>query len=391
MKVKASKRLGNVKEYYFSVKLRQIAEMRNQGIDVLNLGIGSPDLPAAENVIDTLKKATVESNANQYQSYLGLPELRTAFSDWYQRHYNVSLNPTNEILPLIGSKEGVMHISMAFLNAGDKVLVPNPGYPTYSSATRLAGGEAIYYNLNEENNWFPNFEELEQLDLTEVKIMWVNYPHMPTGAPASQSLFEQLVAFGLKHNILICNDNPYSFILNDNPQSILSVDGAKEIALELNSLSKSHNMSGWRMGMVAGDSDYIATILRFKSNMDSGMFKPVQRAAIAALQLPKSWYDGLNEVYAERQQAIYRLFDQLDCTYDSSKGGMFVWAKVPSRYKNSYELSDELLEKAHVFITPGGIFGTQGDNYIRASLCNPVDVIEGAFERIENQLTMVLV
>lgn len=391
MKVKASKRLGNVKEYYFSVKLRQIAEMRNQGIDVLNLGIGSPDLPAAENVIDTLKKATVESNANQYQSYLGLPELRTAFSDWYQRHYNVSLNPTNEILPLIGSKEGVMHISMAFLNAGDKVLVPNPGYPTYSSATRLAGGEAIYYNLNEENNWFPNFEELEQLDLTEVKIMWVNYPHMPTGAPASQSLFEQLVAFGLKHNILICNDNPYSFILNDNPQSILSVDGAKEIALELNSLSKSHNMSGWRMGMVAGDSDYIATILRFKSNMDSGMFKPVQRAAIAALQLPKSWYDGLNEVYAERQQAIYRLFDQLDCTYDSSKGGMFVWAKVPSRYKNGYELSDELLEKAHVFITPGGIFGTQGDNYIRASLCNPVDVIEGAFERIENQLTMVLV
>jgi aspartate/methionine/tyrosine aminotransferase len=390
MKVKASNRLGDVKEYYFSVKLRQIAEMRSQGIKVLNLGIGSPDLPASETVIDTLKEATSESNANQYQGYSGLIELRTAFSEWYQTHYNVSLNPTNEILPLMGSKEGIMHISMAFLNAGDKVLVPNPGYPTYSSATRLAGGEAVYYNLNEENNWLPNFEELEQLDLTEVKIMWVNYPHMPTGAPASSSLFEQLVAFGLKHNILICNDNPYSFILNDNPQSILSVDGAKEIALELNSLSKSHNMAGWRMGMLAGHPDYISTILRFKSNMDSGMFKPVQRAATAALQLPKSWYDGLNAIYAKRQQAIYRLFDELDCTYDSSKGGMFVWAKVPSHYKSGYELSDKLLEKAHVFITPGGIFGTQGDNYIRASLCNPVEVIEDALSKIVGSLELAV-
>lgn len=391
MRVKASNRLGDVKEYYFSIKLRQIAQMQSQGIDVINLGIGSPDLPAAKNVIDTLKETTKEANANQYQSYLGLPELRTAFKNWYQTHYKVQLNAANEILPLIGSKEGIMHISMAFLNVGDKVLVPNPGYPTYSSATRLAGGEAIYYNLNEANNWLPNFEELEKEDLSKVKIMWVNYPHMPTGTAASSSLFEELIEFGLKHNILICNDNPYSFILNDNPQSILSVNAAKEIALELNSLSKSHNMAGWRMGMVAGHQDYVSTILRFKSNMDSGMFKPVQRAAIAALEQPKSWYDDLNKIYAERQETIYSLFDQLDCKYDSSKGGMFVWAKVPNHYKNGYELSDKLLEEAHTFITPGGIFGTQGDNYIRASLCNPVEVIETAMERVVSSMQLVSV
>jgi LL-diaminopimelate aminotransferase len=383
MKVKASERLGDVEEYYFSIKLRQIAEMQSQGIHVINLGIGSPDLPAAQSVIDTLKAATSEANANQYQSYSGLPQLRGAFANWYKNYYDVILNPDNEILPLIGSKEGIMHISMAFLNIGDKVLIPNPGYPTYSAATQLAGGEVVYYNLKEENNWQPDFEALEKLDLSKVKIMWVNYPNMPTGASASGGLFKKLIAFGMKHHILICNDNPYSFILNDNFQSILRVDGAKEIALELNSLSKSHNMAGWRIGMLAGHSDYLSTVLRFKSNMDSGMYKPVQRAAIAALGLPKSWYSDLNKIYEERQQWIYKLFDAIDCEYDRSKGGMFVWAKVPASYKNSYELSDELLDQHHVFITPGGIFGTQGDNYIRASLCNTVDVIKAAVRRIE--------
>lgn len=384
MKIKPSKRLGEVKEYYFSKKLRQIREMRSNGIDVLNLGIGSPDLPAAESVVTTLKEATLEKNAHQYQGYAGLPELREAFSTWYQNHYQVTLNPANELLPLIGSKEGIMHISMAFLDEGDQVLVPNPGYPTYSSATRLAGGVPLYYNLSDENNWLPNFQELEQQDLLNVKIMWVNYPHMPTGAAATKQLFEELVAFGRKHQILICNDNPYSFILNDNPLSIMSVDNAKDIALELNSLSKSHNMAGWRMGMVAGDADYLQTILRFKSNMDSGMFRPIQKAAVKALEQPKSWYDDLNMIYAKRQKEIYRIFDQLECTYDVSRGGMFVWAKVPSQFKNGYELSDMLLNEAHVFITPGGIFGTQGDNYIRASLCNPIDVLKVAQGRVES-------
>ncbi len=385
MRIKPSNRLGEVKEYYFSRKLREIAAMRNKGIDVINLGIGSPDLPASEAVVEALKAGCSTEKAHQYQGYAGIPALKTGFSNWYNKYYQVELNPTNEILPLIGSKEGIMHISMAFLNEGDQVLVPNPGYPTYSSATHLAGGESVYYFLKEENDWQPDFEALEQLDLTKVKIMWVNYPHMPTGANATMDLFEKLVAFGRKHEILICNDNPYSFILNDKPMSILSVEGAKDIALELNSLSKSHNMAGWRMGMVAGHSDYIQTILRFKSNMDSGMFKPIQLAATEALALPQSWYDELNAIYKKRQKVVYELYDLLGCTYDDSRGGMFVWGKVPAQYENGYALSDQLLEKSHVFITPGGIFGSQGEGYIRASLCSEISIFETAIERIKSR------
>jgi LL-diaminopimelate aminotransferase len=391
MKIKSSNRLGEVKEYYFSVKLRQIAAMRAEGIDVLNLGIGSPDLSAPEAVVNTLHSTSILDKAHQYQSYNGLPELRTAFADWYQNHFKVSLSPSNEILPLIGSKEGIMHISMAFLDEGDQVLVPNPGYPTYQSATRLAGGESVFYALDEKNNWLPNLEELEKtVDLAKVKIMWVNYPNMPTGGEATRDFFNKLVAFGRKHHILICNDNPYSFILNEDPISILQVENAMDVALELNSLSKSHNMAGWRVGMVAGHADYIQTILRFKSNMDSGMFKPVQLAAIQALQQPRSWYDNLNEIYKKRQEKIYQLFDLLDCEYDSSKGGMFVWAKIPSHYKDCYALSDELLNEAHLFITPGGIFGSQGDRYIRASLCNNLDTLDIAIERVSQVLSVLV-
>ena len=383
MKIKSSNRLGEVKEYYFSVKLRQIAKMRENGIDVLNLGIGSPDLPAPKTVVNTLHSASLLDKAHQYQSYSGLPELRAAFANWYQNHFDVELSSANEILPLIGSKEGVMHISMAFLDAGDQVLVPNPGYPTYAAATRLAGGESVFYNLNAENNWLPDLEELEKtVDLTKVKIIWINYPNMPTGGEATRDFFEKIVAFGRKHSILICNDNPYSLILNDAPISILQVENAKDIALELNSLSKSHNMAGWRVGMVAGAADYLQTILRFKSNMDSGMFKPVQLAAIQALNQPQSWYDNLNEIYKKRQEKIYQLFDLLDCKYDTSKGGMFVWAKIPSHYKDCYELSDELLNEANLFITPGGVFGSQGERYIRASLCNNLEVLDVAIERV---------
>jgi aspartate/methionine/tyrosine aminotransferase len=345
MIIKPSSRLGEVKEYYFSRKLREIAQMRAKGINVLNLGIGSPDLAAPKDVVKTLHHTSSEDKAHQYQSYKGLLDLRLAFSDWYHRFFDVSLHAENEILPLIGSKEGIMHISMAFLDIGDKVLVPNPGYPTYASATRLAGGEVIEYQLSEANNWLPDLEALEQnMDLSDVKIMWVNYPNMPTGTAATLQIFQQLVDFGLKHQILICNDNPYSFILNNRPLSILEVNDAKNIALELNSLSKSHNMAGWRMGMVAGHSSFIQTILRFKSNMDSGMFKPVQLAAIEALKQPKSWYDNINIIYKERQQQVFELMDDLGCTFDSTKGGMFVWAKIPSHYKNCYELSDKLLE-----------------------------------------------
>ncbi len=385
MKIKPSNRLGEVKEYYFSSKLRAIAQMRAEGINVLNLGIGSPDLAAPHSVVKTLRQTSNIDQAHQYQSYTGLSELRSAFSDWYSRHFQVELNPTNEILPLIGSKEGIMHISMAFLDVGDHVLVPNPGYPTYGAATRLAGGEVVLYDLNAENNWLPDLDALEKnMDLRKVKILWVNYPNMPTGAEATICFFEKLVNFGRKHHILICNDNPYSFILNDTPLSILKIKNAKEVALELNSLSKSHNMAGWRMGMLAGDADYIQTVLRFKSNMDSGMFKPVQLAAIQALQQPQSWYDGINAIYKKRQEKVHHLLETLECTFDKSKGGMFVWAKIPNHYKDSYELSDELLRQAHVFITPGGIFGTQGERYLRASLCNEISVLEEASQRLQN-------
>ena len=383
MIVKPARRLGDVKEYYFSKKLREIANMRAAGKEILNLGIGSPDLPPARKVIHTLTESVNHNDVHAYQSYVGIPALREAFAEWYQVYFNTRLNPQNEILPLIGSKEGLMHIAMAFLEAGDEVLVPNPGYPTYRAVSNLAGAKIRNYALKEANGWLPDLEELEKQDLSNVKIMWVNYPNMPTGTPASRELLEQLVAFARRHRFLLVNDNPYAFILNDHQQSILSIPGARAVALELNSLSKAHNMAGWRVGMLAGRSDYIKTILRFKSNMDSGMFKPVQLAAIEALKSPRSWYESLNKVYAERRKTVFHLLDTLGCTYNKNQVGMFVWAKIPEAYSSGYELSDEVLYNAHVFITPGGVFGTEGDQYIRISLCSDGALYEEAIRRVE--------
>lgn len=375
-----------VQEYYFSTKLKQIAEMRNSGIDVLNLGIGSPDLPPSAQTIEALASTAQNPKNHAYQSYVGIPALREAMANFYQNSYSVALNPANEILPLIGSKEGIMHISMAYLEAGDEVLVPNPGYPTYRAASLLTGATVVDYDLSEENGWLPDLKELAKKDLSKVKLMWVNYPHMPTGAKANKAFFEELRDFALTHNILIINDNPYSFILNDDPQSILSVDGMKEVAMELNSLSKSHNMAGWRMGMLAGKAEFINPVLRFKSNMDSGMFLPLQMAAVMALQNDKSWFEELNKTYKIRQQKVFEIMQLLDCQYDKNQTGMFVWAKIPTKYKTGYELSDEILDKSAVFITPGGIFGTAGDGYIRTSLCAEVSVFEEAILRIRKTL-----
>ena len=386
MTIAPASRMNLVQEYYFSTKLKQIAEMRNSGIDVLNLGIGSPDLPPSAPTIEALASTAQNPKNHAYQSYVGIPALREAMANFYQNAYGVELNPVNEILPLIGSKEGIMHISMAYLEAGDEVLVPNPGYPTYRAASLLTGATVVDYDLSENNGWVPDLKELAKKDLSKVKLMWVNYPHMPTGAKANKTFFEELRDFASTHNILIVNDNPYSFILNDDPQSILSVEGMKEVAMELNSLSKSHNMAGWRMGMLAGKSEFINPVLRFKSNMDSGMFLPLQMAAIMALQNDKSWFDQLNKTYRIRQQKVFEMMQLLDCQYDRNQSGMFVWAKIPAKYTTGYELSDEILKKTAVFITPGGIFGTAGDTYIRTSLCAEVSVFEEAILRIRKAL-----
>lgn len=382
--ISTASRLGEVKEYYFSLKLKEIAAMRAAGKQVLNLGIGSPDLPPAPEVIDELIHHSQERTNHAYQSYIGIPELRSAFAKWYDQHFGVSLDDQKEILPLIGSKEGIMHISMTYLEAGDEVLVPNPGYPAYSAVANLAGAAIRKYDLKEANDWYPDLLALEEQDLTKVKIMWVNYPNMPTGKRASLAFFERLLAFAKKHHILICNDNPYAFILNKEPLSIFQVEGAKEVALELNSLSKSHNMAGWRVGMLSGAAEYVQTILRFKSNMDSGMFKPVQLAAVKALDMPKSWYDSINKVYTERRRTVFKLLDLLECSYDRDQVGMFVWAKIPARYQTGFQLSDEVLYNANVFITPGGIFGSNGDRYIRVSLCSDGALFEEAIRRIQN-------
>jgi LL-diaminopimelate aminotransferase len=383
--MQTSKRLDGIGEYYFSQKLREIDELNKQGKNVINLGIGSPDLPPHADVIKTLQEESAKPNVHAYQSYKGSPVLRKAISDWYKQWYAVELNPDTEILPLLGSKEGIMHICMTYLNAGDKVLVPNPGYPTYRSAVKLAGGECVDYDLTEANNWEPDFEELDKLVAAggTYKLMWINYPQMPTGQLPSASLFEKIVAFGKKHNILICHDNPYSFILNDNPTSLMHVPGAKEVAIELNSLSKSHNMAGWRVGTLAGAKERIDEVLRFKSNMDSGMFLPAQLAAAKALQLPKSWYDEVNATYKKRREKVFDLLDLLQCVYDKNQAGMFVWAKIPATYKTGYELSDEVLYNTGVFITPGGIFGKAGDGYIRVSLCSPEERFAESIQRIK--------
>ncbi|MDF2190043.1 aminotransferase class I/II-fold pyridoxal phosphate-dependent enzyme [Paraflavitalea sp. CAU 1676] len=391
MNIATSKRLEGIGEYYFSQKLREIDELNKQGKQVINLGIGSPDLPPHPEVIKTLQDESAKHNVHAYQNYKGSPVLRTAVADWYGKWYGVSLNPDTEILPLIGSKEGIMHICMTYLNEGDKVLVPNPGYPTYRSAVKLAGGTCVDYELKEENNWYPDFEALDQLvGQGGFKLMWVNYPQMPTGKLPEKALFEKLVAFGKKHQLLICHDNPYSFILNESPSSLLSVEGAKEVAIELNSLSKSQNMAGWRVGMLVGSKERIDEVLRFKSNMDSGMFLPVQLAAAKALSLGKDWYDSVNAVYAARRRKVFELLDLLDCVYDKTQAGMFVWAKIPAGYKNGFALSDEILYNANVFITPGGIFGNAGDPYIRVSLCSPEEKLTDSIKRVkEHQAAQV--
>jgi aspartate/methionine/tyrosine aminotransferase len=383
--MQTAKRLDGIGEYYFSQKLREIEELNKQGKQIINLGIGSPDLPPHPDVIKILQEESVKPNVHGYQSYKGSLILRKAMSDWYKRWYNVDLNADTEILPLIGSKEGIMHICMTYLNEGDKVLVPNPGYPTYRSAVKLAGGVCIDYDLKEENNYAPDFAALEAGDLSNVKLMFVNYPQMPTGQPADKKLFEALVAFGKKAGILIIHDNPYSFILNENPASLLSIDGAKDCVLELNSLSKSSNMAGWRVGMLSGAKERIDEVLRFKSNMDSGMFLPLQLAAAKALSLGKDWYDGVNKIYRERREKVFELLDLLSCAYSKDQVGMFVWAKIPAKYKTGYELSDEVLYNSNVFITPGGIFGNAGDGYIRVSLCAPVTRFEEAIARISKK------
>jgi len=377
-----ARRLESVQEYYFAAKLREIAQMRSEGRPVLNLGIGSPDLPPHPSVIRALQTEADHPQAHGYQSYTGIPALRSEWSKWYHRSYGVRLDPEREILPLIGSKEGITHIAMAFLDAGDVALAPNPGYPAYSAATRLAGAEVQFYDLTEKTGWLPDLDQLEKSDLSRVKIFWANYPQMPTGAPGSASLFQELVNFGKRHNILIVNDNPYSFILNDTPLSILGAEGAWETALELNSLSKSHNMAGWRVGMVAGHPDYLRSVLRFKSNMDSGQFLPVQQAAVAALQLDNDWHQGLHSIYRERQQAAFKVLRAIGCAFEIAQQGMFVWAKIPERCRDGYALSDELLYAKNVFLTPGGIFGSNGDRYIRISLCSPVEMLDEAADRL---------
>lgn len=377
-------RLKDVKEYYFSTKLREVAALRNAGKPIINLAIGSPDLNPPPSVVEAIKNSMELPTAHQYQSYQGIPELREGIANFYKTNYRVSLNPANEILPLMGSKEGIMHISMAFLNAGDQVLIPNPGYPTYESVTRLLEAEPVFYDLRQETNWLPNFAEMEKQDLTKVKIMWVNYPHMPTGAVASKADFEQLIAFGKKHHILIVNDNPYSFVLNDHPISILEVEGAKEVAIELNSLSKTFNMAGWRVGMVVGDAEIIKTILEVKSNMDSGMFFGIQKGAVEALKLSGDWFVQQNETYKKRQAAVREIFDALGCTYNKNYGGLFVWAKLPEG-KYATPFTDKLLYENDVFITPGNIFGSHGEGYIRASLC----VSETVMKEVLNRLSTV--
>ncbi|MDD3480142.1 MAG: aminotransferase class I/II-fold pyridoxal phosphate-dependent enzyme [Paludibacteraceae bacterium] len=381
-------RLESVQEYYFSRKLKEIAHMNAEGKNVISLGVGSPDMPPSEATIKTLCEHAHHADAHGYQPYVGIPELRQAFADFYKKWYHVTLNPTNEIQPLIGSKEGILHITLAFVNPGEQVLVPNPGYPTYTSLSRLLGAEVIPYNLTEENGWLPDFDALEQLDLSRVKLMWTNYPHMPTGTNATLELYQKLVEFAQKHHIIIVNDNPYSFILNKKPLSILQIEGAKECCIELNSMSKSHNMPGWRIGMVASNATFIEWILKVKSNIDSGMFRPMQLAAATALHNDESWHEEMNfNLYEKRRHLAEQILETLQCTYNKSQVGLFVWGRIPDHYKQVEDLTEAVLHKAHVFITPGFIFGSNGARYIRISLCCNEQKLAEALDRIKQNIT----
>ena len=374
-------RLHTVEEYYFSKKLREVNAMKSAGAPIINLGIGSPDLAPSKTVISAITDSLMDATAHKYQSYQGLPELRSAMADFYKTHYNVSLNSDNEVLPLIGSKEGIMHISMAYLNEGDAVLIPNPGYPTYTSVTKLVGAEPIFYDLKANSNWQPDLTTLESMDLSKVKIMWVNYPHMPTGTKGDQTTLKALVDFAKKQSILLVNDNPYSFILNDNPSSIFNIEGANEVCLELNSLSKTFNMAGWRVGMLTGSAEHLQNVIKVKSNMDSGMFYGIQKGAIEALNSSKNWFKDLNKIYTERRALAWKLATALNCTFETTSSGMFVWAKLPSEVK-SEAFIDSLLHQHHIFIAPGTIFGSNGEGYIRFSLCAHKETIQTAINRV---------
>lgn len=380
--IQKADRLSNVKEYYFSKKLREVAALRKEGKEIINMAIGSPDLPPPDAVIKALNETANTKGAHQYQSYQGIPELREAIANFYLKHYCVSLNPNQEILPLMGSKEGIMHISMAFLNKGDSVLIPDPGYPSYASVSNLMQANIISYNLSASNNWLPNYKEIEKQDLTGVKMMWLNYPHMPTGTNATKEHFTKAVAFAKKHDIMLVNDNPYSFILNDNPISLLETEGARDVAIELNSLSKTFNMAGWRVGMVVGKGEIIKSILQVKSNMDSGMFLGIQKGAVEALNCSKEWFKELNKTYIKRRKIVWEIFDILGCYYNKESAGLFVWAKLPTG-RSAMEYTDQLLKEKEVFMTPGSIFGKNGKDYIRASLC----VSEGDLNTVLQRLT----
>ncbi|MDR0871970.1 MAG: aminotransferase class I/II-fold pyridoxal phosphate-dependent enzyme [Prevotellaceae bacterium] len=381
--IQPADRLNTVSEYYFSKKLKEVAELNAQGKDIISLGIGSPDMPPSEATVEALCEDAHKPDAHGYQSYVGIPEFRRAYADWYKRWYDVDLKPDTEIQPLIGSKEGILHISLAFLNPGDGVLVPNPGYPTYSSVSNLVQARVIPYDLQENNCWQPDFKALEKLDLSNVKLMWTNYPNMPTGAPATHELYEKLVAFGKKHSIIICNDNPYSFILNDKPLSILQITDAKDICIEMNSMSKSHNMPGWRIGMLASNAQFVQWILKVKSNVDSGTFRAMQKAAVAALNNTDEWHRQNNiETYAHRRALAENILTALGCTFDKKQTGMFLWGKIPDHYKDAGELADKVLYEARVFVVPGFVFGSNGERYVRVSLCAKENMLEEALKRV---------
>ncbi len=383
MNVSTATRLESVKEYYFSKKLREVAGLVQAGKPVLNMGIGSPDLPPHPSVVEALQTGMAHPRAHMYQSYQGLPELREAIAHFYKRNYEVVLDPSSEVLPLMGSKEGIMHISMAFLNKGDEVLIPSPGYATYSAVTQLVEATPVFYDLTAENNWQPDFDALEALDTSKIKLMWLNYPHMPTGANVDHATFEKLIQWAAKEEVLLINDNPYSFILNDDPQSILSLPGAKNVAMELNSLSKSFNMAGWRVGMLSGNIENIQAVLKVKSNMDSGMFYGIQQGAIAALNAPNSWFEELNATYKKRRKLVEELATLMNATFDPNSVGMFVWAKLNDTTIAAEDFIDQILYEKDIFITPGTIFGTQGEGYIRFSLCVTEEQITNAINRIK--------
>ena len=380
--IKPAQRLNDIKEYYFSTKLREISELNKRGKNIINMGIGNPDLSPPENVRNALEKATKDNGSHKYQPYKGINQLRMSISDFYKKNYNVSLDSDKNILPLIGSKEGIMHISLAFLNKGDKVLIPNPGYPSYQSITKLVGAEPIFYPILEKNNWLPDLDTLKLLVSDNVKLMWINYPNMPTGKNSNIEFFKKIYDFAVSNDILVINDNPYSFILNDNPLSFLSVDSSFDHCLELNSLSKSHNMAGWRVGMVVGSKNNIDTILRVKSNIDSGMYYAIQKGAIEALCLNSSWYKSMNKIYRKRREIVYKICDKLKLKYDKNSSGMFVWAKINSLDISSIEFVDNLLHSKEIFITPGSIFGTNGEGYVRLSLCLSQDKLNEALNKL---------